>query len=340
MLHTLLNYAGGVWVMRALLNILQLLIFNKRIYRSPGYGHSMTLMKEVLQAISSLPCCLKLGEEPWKDCMVPMYMVSLRPFTLVISTVELGGLANDVWVTVTVLRIMGSAPVVPDYQPLTKAESVDVPTIDVLERVNDYTEESKQRVSSDRVSKKIYDSSLSVAKQIAEEFRRGGRVAMVCVFHGSPGCGKSTAIRMLAHELKMKLYNDYDATDCRMSMSNILVNSVDNGLVIGFEEFDVALSQIMSGKVRCYESKQPDATDKASWNKLIDRFRWRTNVIMVCTTNDSLEELYKKIDGDTSMLRDGRIDKHFVWGDGMSEMSEMSVVRVIAPQSAQTAVDK
>lgn len=181
----------------------------------------------------------------------------------------------------------------------------------------------------------IKDPVLNKANEVAEimatlHLKHFGCNACIFLLHGPPGCGKSTAVRMLTHKLDAKLYSEYNPVRVGESMRSLLSNHMylmdgTQRLVIGFEEFDVSLESIFAGKMKSTDEYILDAFDKQSWNTLWDTYRYRKYTVVVMTTNKSVAECRQLVhlhDASGSMLRAGRIDGHFVWENGKVKFVE------------------
>lgn len=312
-----------VMAMQVLLpNIWQLLlnvVFVRRVYKSAAdFRQTM----DVLDALSQLPRTLRICEQRMQGRNVAKVLICSRAF--VTCEMSLVGLHGDAAVEVTIWRFPWAYrdPVVPDPAP------IPTPTgkcIKVLQRSSNRTEDSGHMSSVVEsvhpihgIPQEILEGADSAATAMFEAFRANGCASTVFVLHGKAGSGKSTAVRMLAHKVGAILYADYNPTqpsdNLRMLMSDYVSES--QTLVIAYEECDVSLEHIKNKEVTAPAGYRLDASDKASWNNLIDTIKRRYNVIMVMTTNRSKEELESLCDEHKSMLRKGRVDAHFIWYPG------------------------
>ena len=155
---------------------------------------------------------------------------------------------------------------------------------------------------------------------------------------------------MLAHELGATLYADYDPTTPADNLRSIMADYADETrtLVVAYEECDVSLERIARKQVSAPPGYRLDASDKASWNALIDTLRRRTNVVLVMTTNRSMPELRRMCDDSGSMLRRGRVDCHVVMEPGRTpvvleadtflEVKEVKEVHEVDSDSSSSAM--
>lgn len=297
------------------------LVFVKRVYQSAAdYRQTM----DILDALCELPRVIRICEQRMEGRNIPKILICSRAF--VTCEVSIIGLQCTAGVNVTIWRFPWAYqdPVVPDPAPKP------TPTgkcIKVLHRISNRDEEAGHMSSviemvhpTRNVSQKILQDADSTAQAMADAFRENGCGSSVFILHGKAGAGKSTAVRMLAHKLGAILYADYNPTqpsdNLRMIMSDYVSES--QTLVIAYEECDVSLERIKNKEVSVPAGYRLDASDKASWNNLLDTIKRRYNLIMVMTTNRSKEELDALCDENKSMLRKGRVDAHFVWYPGFA----------------------
>jgi hypothetical protein len=176
-----------------------------------------------------------------------------------------------------------------------------------------------ERAVSRLVPDSVVAHATHVARAIKEECMAANCDNMVFVLHGPPGCGKSITLRVLAQHLSdAYLYADCDPTSPAGSLVNVIMHN-STTTIVGYEEFDVSFKKIVDDKVSTGRSAEYftkiDVVDKASWNRMIDKFKRRTKSILVMTTNLGIDDMLPLCNGDTSLLRRGRVDAHFVWNE-------------------------
>ncbi len=204
------------------------------------------------------------------------------------------------------------------------------------------------------------------ARRVAGGVTSGG--VRVAALVGAPGCGKSTTARRIAELLGASLYSRYDPTRPGQCVNNLVYTyaAVDK-LVVVMEECDVPLSRIMASTrrregdhraavaaeaaggaevprgrpppdaisgadlvIRDSDKMLRDAIDKASWNMLLDTLQRKANVLLLLTSNRSKDELVRIVcKGDTSLLRDGRVD---MWVDFAEAMTPADGKGAFAPR--------
>ncbi len=148
-----------------------------------------------------------------------------------------------------------------------------------------------------------------------------GHPNRVVVLHGPTGCGKSTCARLVAQALNGTLFAKYNPHCVRSLIGLCNYHATpDCPLVIACDEVDVPLGLIAVDQVpedASHEKQTLDATNKKTWNELMDSFRLRSNCVLVMTTNvstkDKLLEIVSVKDTECSMLRRPRVDGHFEW---------------------------
>lgn len=286
-----------------LLYVLLQACFNIRIYTSE---ESITRIIAEIDNKKSY----KLGEELMPYGMIPLYMISFNPFTILMTTMSTslnGSRQPAMWI----LRNRSVGPIIPDMTP---ALYVDVDGIQVATYDGDdgYYTIKHERVVSWRIPQDVIDIAQKCANMMIDMYMQNKCDNMVYILYGKPGCGKSTCIRLLTKALGALLFSDYNPTEPGRIKRALAFNKNKTN-VFAYEEFDVSFTHIVKETVVCPANKYIDATNKTSWNRLLDEFKRQTGSIMVMTTNLSCDEV-KKL-GCESMLRQGRVDAHFVWTD-------------------------
>jgi hypothetical protein len=325
MLNTIINAWSAFKLTQYATWVFTNLFFVKRVYQSAGMSTDKKTAEEVIHALNQIPNAFRLGVEVWHHHMVPALLISRE--VIAFSKIETAGFHCEKHVSITVYRPrfgkIAGMPLVPDKEPPplpTKNKGI----IRVLEKSSnrdndeDLTESIERAVPLRGIDHLILSKATSVAEQIFKEFREGHGSARVYVLHGPPGCGKTTTARLLTQMLRGILYPSYDPTSVvsYRSIVNVWAKS-DSPIVIAYDEFDVTFEKIASGELVKPRDYDPDALNKVSWNRTLDRFNSKVNAIMLLITNKSLEEI-QAICNKTckSLLRQGRVEAHFVWPEG------------------------
>jgi hypothetical protein len=320
------------WVIKRMR--LWMLAVHVRTYRSTD---DLTLVHMHLDTINKVAMNRRAiafgGSELLHRRRVPKFVVFLmgaKPY-LVCNSVDshLGGLNQHIEITVHVVAFRGSPPIILEPDAPTK-DDVEFDVITVLEPgsndVSDTCLESFEQTAIDSdIPANVAADATAVADVMASEFHASGCKAKVFVLMGRPGCGKSLAVRALTLRLNATLYSLYNPTRTGECIWRLLATypTKKSPLVIAFEEFDVALANMMRGGVNETDKLRRDAIDKSSWNNLLDRFKRNKNVVLVMTTNRCDDELLNLVClGDSSMLRPGRVDRRILFNNNDDDTAE------------------
>lgn len=138
------------------------------------------------------------------------------------------------------------------------------------------------------------------------------------ILQGMPGCGKSTAARLLTHCIPgCVIYPTFDPTSPGENIAELMryTEHRSQKVVIVIEEFDVILEKMIQLHTRgaaassgISPSLRVEVTSKAGWNNMMDRLQFQSRFVLVLTTNatsDKLRQLDAQLGG--SLLREGRI---------------------------------
>lgn len=313
-----------IWLPR-LLHLLMNIIFIKRIYTSAGeYKFTMN----VLDTLSALPRTLRVCEQRMAGRSVPKVLICSR--AVVTCDVTLVGLEASPTVHVVIWYFPWASKnlLVPDAEPKSAPEGH---CINVLHRVSNrldddghmtFLHEAVYPVHS--MPEAVLQGAMNAATAMRDAFRANQHAGCVFVLHGHPGAGKSTSVRMLTHLLNEQhgktthLYADYNPTKPEDNMLAMVSDYAgrDEILVVGYEEFDVSFKRIVNQTVTMTQGYRLDASDKASWNNLLDTVGRFKNVIVVMTTNLSKCDIEELCANDTSLIRKGRVTAHIEWTPG------------------------
>jgi hypothetical protein len=291
----------------------------RRTYRCTS-GYNKTL--EVLDALILMKA-LRFGGEPYNNRMAPLLLLAVHPPLIAYTSISHTSMTGNAILTIDVIwPRWAKPPFKVDVQPpqVKTANMISVLQCTSNRDENAHELEEVHELVYPRrgISEQAIQDATTVATAIVDVYKRNECVSAVYVLHGQPGVGKTTAVRILAHMLDAILYADYNPTtptDNLLGLSSTYAGS-DQTMVIAYEECDVTFAKIAAGNIRRPDDYRPDAIDKGSWNRVIDTFKRRTNVILVMTTNATYDELSAMADPAHSMLREGRVDAHFVWVPG------------------------
>lgn len=290
-------------VVGVLYDVFRYSIFNVRIY---------TTDDAIDQVTEKLTSCWRFGNELVQGRMIPLYAIGLNPFVIIITNVSMT-MSGERRPVMTVIRNYSNGPIIPDVNTSDK-NACPKDCICVMENGQTWGLTFERTVSR-LVPDNVVAHATHVAQTIREEHIAASCDNMVFILHGHPGCGKSITLRVLTQHLSdAYLYADYDPTSPSGSLFKIIIGSP---AIVGYEEFDVSFKKIVDDTVSCQlpDYNKIDAADKASWNRVIDKFKRRTKSILVMTTNLGIDDMLPLCKGDTSLLRRGRVDAHFVWND-------------------------
>lgn len=173
------------------------------------------------------------------------------------------------------------------------------------------------------------------ADRMLRAWRRDGQGRFI--LQGRPGCGKSTAARLLTHSIPgCVIYPTFDPTLPGENIAELMryTEYRCQKVVLVIEEFDVILDKMIrmqatgsssapsiSASVD-HPSLRIEVTSKAGWNNMMDRLQFQSRFVLVLTTNASSDEL-RNLDAQLggSLLRDGRITE-WVRFDELKKNSE------------------
>lgn len=178
------------------------------------------------------------------------------------------------------------------------------------------SEEVEEIAYSDDVDKNIIENSKQIANVICDKMYKERR-SQIFMLSGPPGCGKTTTARIIAKQLNATLYPDYTPIrpEYNLWSSYNYVKYNSQALVVVMEEVDVVIKAIKNGKIT---STKCNIMDKISWNNTLDKIKRMNNIVLIMTTNKSLNEI-KDMCNDDSLTRKHRIDGFCVFeNDGIS----------------------
>lgn len=303
--------------------VIKNIFFTVRIYRSDTISNSS--FRTLVNNIQNLNG-LKFGIETYQTMNLPLVVFAWN--TIIITSLDHIGIHGNINVVITSYHLSFFK-----YTPLIQDKKVDEEnsfkndSINILEicgnRASDtyITETTETTIPFMDMDKNILKNSKDVAESIVNDYNNSStHLSKVYILHGKPGCGKSTTLRIITNMLKGVLFSDYDPTKIH-SIKDVIRDYTDKEpLIIGYEEFDISFEKIITDQVeRQYENIILDAVDKSSWNNLIDYIKRKQNVIFIMTTNKTIEQIKEITRMDSSYLRYGRVDAHFLWPEKSTE---------------------
>lgn len=155
--------------------------------------------------------------------------------------------------------------------------------------------------------KRIIDNMLGIIKKKASK-------SGTFFIYGEPGSGKSLMLLLLAKQVNAYFCASWNPTDPGDKLSNLYTSfspTEENPLVVVLEECDIMLFDIMNDKIERHKHIPIEVRKKTQWNTLLDKITdlgFYPHLILILTSNTSFDELNKM---DASLLRAGRIDKHY-----------------------------
>jgi hypothetical protein len=131
---------------------------------------------------------------------------------------------------------------------------------------------------------------------------------------GDPGTGKSLLSLLLAKQTGAYYCDSWKPTDPGDTLSKVystISPNEDKPLVLVMEECDKLILKVLCGGVKPHLYIPIPVMDKSDWNSMLDKVTdlgFYPNLILILTSNVSRDDIHKK---DSSVLRDGRIDKAY-----------------------------
>jgi len=129
---------------------------------------------------------------------------------------------------------------------------------------------------------------------------------------GRPGSGKTTIAYLLAKELNGSVCDSFKPTDPSDTIAELVKRvrpTKKNPLIILLDEIDVMIWKCHKILITQHKISPIPVLDKTSINTFFDNTQRIKNVIMILTSNKSKDEIDTET-GDSSYLRDGRVNVH------------------------------
>jgi hypothetical protein len=318
----------------AVLKALKRLAFQERIYSDDSSMNGMAAVMEQVRALH----LFSERREVIGTRMQPSGLVIGPTFVANITRVaasERSIYDKGTMMRMSVVRWRWMPPLVPDDAITNNSSHCPPGLIYVLRKGSDSRGTGWDMRSENACPAAVPAVAVAVARdaacQIVALQKASGSAAQVrVILSGPPGCGKSTAARLVASMLGAVLIPGLDPSRPGHGVSDVLSavkNFVDgvNGrhVVISMDEFDVCIRRAVAGDAApqppastIVSSGPPEVTDKASWNAVVDRLQFVPNVTVIMSTNLTFAEL-DKVDPSGAMLREGRVTKRITVPDGI-----------------------
>lgn len=160
-----------------------------------------------------------------------------------------------------------------------------------------------------------------IVSDIVSIFSKKNRATVF--IHGVCGAGKSTIGLLLAKQLNGSFCHTFNPTMPGDLLHNLVRSSDihDNDekpIVVVIEEVNTLIRQIHANEVVLHKNVQTSVYNKSTYNTFMDDMILYKNVILILTSNESLEDISAL---DPCYLRRGRVDG---WYSMMNELSELS----------------
>lgn len=159
---------------------------------------------------------------------------------------------------------------------------------------------------------------------IVKEFKKKGRATVF--LHGICGAGKSTLGLLLAKELGGSFCHTFNPTTPGDSLHTLVREAEEfsdedkKPLVIVLEEANTLIRQIHANEIGLHKNIQTSVYNKSTYNTFMDDMALYKNVVLILTSNESVEEVNAI---DPCYLRTGRVD---AWYSMMNEIDHEKIL--------------
>ena len=129
--------------------------------------------------------------------------------------------------------------------------------------------------------------------------------------HGMPGSGKTSIAYLLAIELNgtvCKTFNPIEPNDTLSNLIDRVKPSKSKPLIILMDEINTTIRKIHSQTIVPHKDIPIPVFDKTSFNGFLDDMKYNPYIILLLTSNESIEAMNKL---DESYVRKGRVDEYF-----------------------------
>jgi hypothetical protein len=164
---------------------------------------------------------------------------------------------------------------------------------------------------------------IRILSDITSIFEKKGRATVF--LHGICGAGKSTIGLLLAKELKGSFCHTFNPTNPGDSLHNLVREAEveydeKKPLVIVIEEVNTLIRQVHANEITLHKNVQTSVYNKSTYNTFMDDMALYKNVVLILTSNESVEEVNAI---DPCYLRTGRVD---AWYSMMNEIDHEKVL--------------
>lgn len=128
---------------------------------------------------------------------------------------------------------------------------------------------------------------------------------------GETGVGKSYLGRLLANRINGSLCDEFDLTkpgNDLYGLLDLVEPTYENPIIVMIDELDKSIIRIDEENIQEHKYMRIPCVDKDSWNRFIDQIHDIDNVVIIMTTNRTVEWY---MDKDSSYVRKGRINQIF-----------------------------
>lgn len=158
--------------------------------------------------------------------------------------------------------------------------------------------------SLDNVPQKSIDACSTILHIMAEQEHIGG-VFLLC---GPPGTGKTMTTKLLAVKLNASICLDFDPSKPANLLTRVITShppTHSQPLIIVIEEVDKVFDRF--GNVKDHDEYRTQVKDKNDWNNMLDYVGMLENVIVILTSNFTIQKLRSRY--DHSLTRSFRVNK-------------------------------
>jgi hypothetical protein len=149
----------------------------------------------------------------------------------------------------------------------------------------------------------------------------------ICFIQGRPGTGKSSIVRLLAKDIKTVYCNTFNPTEPGDTFQKLYAKvnpTLIRPLLLMIDEINGILSDITNNRVDRHKHIPVLVQNKESWNRFSDNLAFYQHVIVIYSSNKSIETIIDET--DPSFLRPGRVNLYFDMQtpiEGVTDVIEM-----------------
>jgi hypothetical protein len=187
--------------------------------------------------------------------------------------------------------------------------------IDVFIRKGSYQNFYYNRLKLDLSHISPLGDQEGIVREIMGLYDRNNRATVF--IEGVTNAGKSTIGYLLAKELRGSYCHTFNPTEPGDHISNVTMDNLydDGPMVIVLEEVDQLLRKVHEGTVPLNPKTPTSVYNKSTWCSFLDDMIFYKNIIVVLTSNTSVETIRTL---DPSYLRPGRVDAFFTMPNPLS----------------------